>query len=203
MFEIRRSRHVESVQRMAIIGIVMLCLVLVPATRADDYIGDGQSPEVNLFLNPEVLIVRDSFGNTLVTVPITQKVNMVPQGQGGSVAELQFAFGGSGDFTTFTTSIGTITDPLGNVLCWSSSGIVGFKGSRKGTPFAAQLAAEDSARKAAAHGMKSVDVFVSGPGQGRETAIRSLFLNGLQVKTISDVTPVAHNGCKPPKKRRV
>ena len=97
----------------------------------------------------------------------------------------------------------TITDMNGDVICWGSAGTVGFKGTRKSTPFAAQLAAEDSARKAAGHGMKSVDVFVSGPGQGRETAIRSLFLNGLQVKTICDVTPVAHNGCKPPKKRRV
>ena len=115
----------------------------------------------------------------------------------------QVAHGQAHVHATFNNTIVTITDPLGNVLCWSSSGIVGFKGSRKGTPFAAQLAAEDSARKAAGHGMKSVDVFVSGPGQGRETAIRSLFLNGLQVKTICDVTPVAHNGCKPPKKRRV
>ena len=115
----------------------------------------------------------------------------------------QVAHGQAHVHATFNNTIVTITDPLGNVLCWSSSGIVGFKGSRKGTPFAAQLAAEDSARKAAAHGMKSIDVFVSGPGQGRETAIRSLFLNGLQVKTICDVTPVAHNGCKPPKKRRV
>ena len=115
----------------------------------------------------------------------------------------QVAHGHAHVHSTFNNTIVTISDPLGNVLCWSSSGIVGFKGSRKSTPFAAQLAAEDSARKAALHGMKSVDVFVSGPGQGRETAIRSLFLNGLQVKTISDVTPVAHNGCKPPKKRRV
>jgi len=96
-----------------------------------------------------------------------------------------------------------ITDPSGAVISWSSSGDVGFKGSRKSTPFAAQLAAENAAKKAQEHGLKKVDVFVKGPGSGRETAIRSLQAAGLEVGSISDVTPQAHNGCRPPKRRRV
>lgn len=105
--------------------------------------------------------------------------------------------------STFNNTIVTITDPQGNALCWASAGNVGFKGSRKGTPFAAQLAAESAAKKVADHAMESVDVFVSGPGGGRETAIRSLHATGLEVRSIRDVTPVPHNGCRPPKKRRV
>ncbi|EUA07382.1 30S ribosomal protein S11 [Mycobacterium xenopi 4042] len=97
----------------------------------------------------------------------------------------------------------TITDPQGNVIAWASSGHVGFKGSRKSTPFAAQLAAENAARKAQEHGMRKVDVFVKGPGSGRETAIRSLQAAGLEVGAIADVTPQPHNGCRPPKRRRV
>jgi len=105
--------------------------------------------------------------------------------------------------STFNNTIITITDPTGAVISWSSSGDVGFKGSRKSTPFAAQLAAENAARKAQEHGLKKVDVFVKGPGSGRETAIRSLQAAGLEVGSISDVTPQAHNGCRPPKRRRV
>lgn len=105
--------------------------------------------------------------------------------------------------STFNNTIVTITDPQGAVLCWSSAGNVNFKGSRKGTPFAAQLAAESCAKKAAKHGMRSIDVFITGPGAGRETAVRSLHANGLNVKSIRDVTTVPHNGCRPPKKRRV
>lgn len=105
--------------------------------------------------------------------------------------------------STFNNTIVTITDPQGNVLCWSSAGNVNFKGSRKGTPFAAQLAAENAARKAREHGMERVEVRVSGPGSGRETAIRSLQASGLDVISITDVTPLPHNGCRPPKKRRV
>ena len=104
---------------------------------------------------------------------------------------------------TFNNTIVTITDLQGNVLAWASSGHVGFKGSRKSTPFAAQLAAENAARKAQEHGVKKVDVFVKGPGSGRETAIRSLQAAGLEVGAISDVTPQPHNGCRPPKRRRV
>lgn len=104
---------------------------------------------------------------------------------------------------TFNNTIVTITDAKGDALCWSSAGNVGFKGSRKGTPFAAQLAAERAAQRAKEHEMESVDVYVTGPGSGRETAIRSLHANGLEVKTLRDVTPVPHNGCRPPKKRRV
>jgi small subunit ribosomal protein S11 len=105
--------------------------------------------------------------------------------------------------STFNNTIITITDPTGAVISWSSSGDVGFKGSRKSTPFAAQMAAESAARKAQEHGIRKVDVFVKGPGSGRETAIRSLQAAGLEVGSISDVTPQAHNGCRPPKKRRV
>ena len=105
--------------------------------------------------------------------------------------------------STFNNTIVTITDPSGAVIAWASSGQVGFKGSRKSTPFAAQLAAEAAARRAMEHGMKKVDVFVKGPGSGRETAIRSLQATGLEVGSISDVTPIPHNGCRPPKRRRV
>ena len=105
--------------------------------------------------------------------------------------------------STFNNTIVSITDPQGNVIAWASSGHVGFKGSRKSTPFAAQLAAENAARKAQENGVKKVDVFVKGPGSGRETAIRSLQAAGLEVGTISDVTPQPHNGCRPPKRRRV
>ena len=105
--------------------------------------------------------------------------------------------------STFNNTIISITDPAGNVIAWQSGGTVGFKGSRKSTPYAAQLAAEAAARRAQEHGMKKVDVFVKGPGSGRETAIRSLQAAGLEVGSITDVTPQAHNGCRPPKRRRV
>lgn len=105
--------------------------------------------------------------------------------------------------STFNNTIVSITDPTGAVISWSSAGQVGFKGSRKSTPYAAQMAAEAAARRAMEHGMKRVDVFVKGPGSGRETAIRSLQAAGLEVGSISDVTPVPHNGCRPPKRRRV
>jgi small subunit ribosomal protein S11 len=105
--------------------------------------------------------------------------------------------------STFNNTIVSITDPTGAVIAWASSGQVGFKGSRKSTPYAAQMAAESAARQAQEHGMKKVDVFVKGPGSGRETAIRSLQAAGLEVGSINDVTPQAHNGCRPPKRRRV
>jgi small subunit ribosomal protein S11 len=105
--------------------------------------------------------------------------------------------------STFNNTIVTITDPSGNAISWASSGNVGFKGSRKSTPFAAQLAAEAAARRAQEHGLQKVDVFVKGPGSGRETAIRSLAATGLEVLGIQDVTPVPHNGCRPRKRRRV
>ena len=104
---------------------------------------------------------------------------------------------------TFNNTIVTITDLQGNTLSWASAGNVGFKGSRKSTPFAAQLAAEKAARAAQEHGLQKVDVFVKGPGSGRETAIRSLAAAGLEVAGIQDVTPVPHNGCRPRKRRRV
>jgi small subunit ribosomal protein S11 len=105
--------------------------------------------------------------------------------------------------STFNNTIITISDPQGNVIAWSSAGSVGFKGSRKGTPFAAQVAAETAARKAAELGMRQVQVFVKGPGAGRESALRSLQAAGFAVNLIKDVTPIPHNGCRPPKRRRV
>lgn len=105
--------------------------------------------------------------------------------------------------STFNNTIVTITDPTGNVVAWSSSGVQGFKGSRKSTPFAAQMAAEDAAKKAMDHGMKNVEVYVKGPGAGRESALRSLQASGFNVVMIKDVTPIPHNGCRPPKRRRV
>jgi small subunit ribosomal protein S11 len=105
--------------------------------------------------------------------------------------------------SSFNNTIVTISDPQGNAIAWASSGNVGFKGSRKSTPFAAQLAAEQAARRAQEHGVRKVDVFVKGPGSGRETAIRSLQATGLEIQSIQDVTPVPHNGVRPPKRRRV
>lgn len=104
---------------------------------------------------------------------------------------------------TFNNTIITITDPEGNVLAWSSGGVAGFKGTRKSTPFAAQLAANDVAKKVMEYGVKDIIVHVKGPGAGRETAIRALQAAGLNVRAIKDVTPLPHNGCRPPKKRRV
>ena len=105
--------------------------------------------------------------------------------------------------STFNNTIITITDPTGAVIAWASAGTVGFKGSRKSTPFAAQMAAEQCARRAMEHGVRKVDVLVKGPGSGRETAIRSIQNAGIEVTGIKDVTPVPHNGCRPPKRRRV
>ena len=105
--------------------------------------------------------------------------------------------------STFNNTIVTITDPTGNVVSWASAGNVGFKGSRKGTPFAAQLAAEAAAKRAIDAGMRTVQVFVKGPGAGRESALRSLQAAGFTISMIKDVTPIPHNGCRPPKRRRV
>ena len=105
--------------------------------------------------------------------------------------------------SSFNNTTITITDAQGNTIAWSSAGTMGFKGSRKSTPYAAGMAAESAARQAQEHGVKKVDVFVKGPGSGRETAIRSLTAAGLEVGSIQDVTPQAHNGCRPPKRRRV
>src|SRR5512146_3176305 len=115
---------------------------------------------------------------------------MVPQGQ----VHIQ---------STFNNTIVTVTDPQGNALTWTSTGSVGFKGSRKSTPYAAQLAAGQAAKQAMDMGMREADVFLKGPGPGREAAIRSLQAAGLRVRSITDVTPIPHNGCRPPKKRRV
>ena len=105
--------------------------------------------------------------------------------------------------STFNNTIVTITDTQGNALSWASSGGLGFRGSRKSTPFASQMAAETAAKAAMEHGLKTVEVYVKGPGSGRESAIRALQTAGLEVSMIKDVTPIAHNGCRPPKRRRV
>ena len=105
--------------------------------------------------------------------------------------------------STFNNTMVTLTDMQGNVLSWASAGQLGFRGSRKSTPYAAQQAAEEAAKKAMEHGLKSVEVYVKGPGSGREAAIRSLQATGLEVTMIKDVTPIPHNGCRPPKRRRV
>ena len=105
--------------------------------------------------------------------------------------------------STFNNSIVTLTDARGNALSWSSAGALGFRGSRKSTPFAAQMAAETAAKSAMEHGLKSIEVYVKGPGAGREAAIRSLQAAGLEVTLIKDVTPIPHNGCRPPKRRRI
>ncbi len=105
--------------------------------------------------------------------------------------------------SSFNNTIISVADQEGNVLCWASSGTIGFSGTKKGTPFAAQLAAENVARRAQEYGMSRFDVFVKGPGSGRETAIRALQAAGLEVVGIKDVTPIPHNGCRPPKRRRV
>ncbi len=105
--------------------------------------------------------------------------------------------------SSFNNTMVTVTDPQGNAISWASSGEMGFRGSRKSTPFAAQTAAETAAKAAMEHGLKSVEVFVKGPGQGREAAIRALQAVGLEVTLIKDVTPIPHNGCRPPKRRRV
>lgn len=105
--------------------------------------------------------------------------------------------------STFNNTLITISDDQGNVVSWSSSGMMGFKGSRKSTPFASQVAAEDAGRKAQEHGMKELDVRVKGPGSGRESALRALQSIGFTIKSIKDITPIPHNGCRPPKRRRV
>ncbi len=115
----------------------------------------------------------------------------------------EIGFGAAYIQSTFNNTIITITDQLGNTVCWASSGTSGFKGSRKGTPFAAQLAAKDASVKAKEYGVRYVDVKVKGPGAGRESAIRALQANGLEIKSIKDVTPLPHNGCRVRKRRRV
>ena len=105
--------------------------------------------------------------------------------------------------STFNNTLITVTDVNGGTVCWSTSGVMGFKGARKSTPFAAQVAAEDAAKKAIEHGMRSVNILVSGPGGGRESAIRACQAAGLRITMIRDVTPIPHNGCRPPKRRRI
>ena len=106
-------------------------------------------------------------------------------------------------FASFNNTIVTVSDQQGNTICWTSSGSIGFKGSRKSTPFAARLAAEDAMKKATAMGVQEIDLIIKGPGPGRESAIRAIQAMGIKVRSISDITPVPHNGCRPPKKRRV
>ncbi len=128
---------------------------------------------------------------------------MAQKKRGGKKVKKNIVTGAAHIQTTFNNTIVTITDPNGGVIAWSSAGSLGFKGSRKSTPFAAQMASEAAAKKAKEMGLKQVDVYVKGPGSGRETAIRALQAAGLEITMIKDVTPVPHNGCRPPKRRRV
>jgi small subunit ribosomal protein S11 len=123
--------------------------------------------------------------------------------KGGKKEKKNIPHGVAHIHATFNNTIITISDPVGNVVSWASSGGQGFKGSRKGTPFAAQTAAQQAANAARDHGVRSLDVRVKGPGAGRESSIRALQASGLEVKSIKDVTPIPHNGCRPPKRRRV
>jgi len=123
--------------------------------------------------------------------------------KGGKKEKKNIPHGVAHIHATFNNTIITIADPMGNVISWASSGGQGFKGSRKGTPFAAQTAAQQAANAARDHGVRSLDVRVKGPGAGRESSIRALQATGLEVKSIKDVTPIPHNGCRPPKRRRV
>ncbi len=128
---------------------------------------------------------------------------MAQKKRGGRPEKRHITSGAAYIQATFNNTIVTITDPTGGVITWASAGNLGFKGSRKGTPYAAQMAADAAAKKAVDAGMRQVDVYVKGPGSGRESAIRALQAAGLEVNMIKDVTPVPHNGCKPPKRRRV
>lgn len=129
-------------------------------------------------------------GQAQAAAPKKKTKKNVPSGRG----YIQSGFG---------NTIVTFTDGAGNALCWSSAGMLGFKGSRKGTPFAAQVAAEDASRKALENGLKTVELYVSGPGAGREPAVRAIANQGIRITLIRDVTPVPHNGCRPPKRRRI
>jgi small subunit ribosomal protein S11 len=128
---------------------------------------------------------------------------MAQRKKGARKEKKNIAYGAAHIQATFNNTIVTITDPSGAVITWASAGNLGFKGSRKGTPYAAQMAAAAAAKKAIDFGMKQVDIFVKGPGSGRESAIRALQAAGLEINLIKDVTPVPHNGCRPPKRRRV
>jgi small subunit ribosomal protein S11 len=128
---------------------------------------------------------------------------MAQRKKGVKKEKRNISFGAAHIQATFNNTIITITDPKGDVVAWASAGNQGFKGSRKGTPYAAQMAASAAAKKAMDVGMKQVDIFVKGPGSGRESAIRALQATGLEINLIKDVTPVPHNGCRPPKRRRV
>ncbi len=126
-----------------------------------------------------------------------------PRRKGKKTEKKNIAMGVAHIHATFNNTLVTITDTNGNAISWSSAGVRGFKGSRKSTPFAAQMVAEDAARKAMEHGMRTVTVEVKGPGSGRESALRALATAGLKITLIKDVTPIPHNGCRPPKRRRV
>jgi small subunit ribosomal protein S11 len=134
---------------------------------------------------------------------MAQTVRSVRRTGGAKKGKRSLSSGQVHVFASFNNTIVTVTDPEGNTLCWGSAGSVGFKGSRKSTPFAARLAAEQAIKAAQTIGIQEVDLFVKGPGPGRESAIRAVQSLGLKVRSISDLTPIAHNGCRPPKKRRV
>jgi small subunit ribosomal protein S11 len=154
----------------------------------------------------KVEIKKDSVKEAAPVVAAAAGAPMIVGGEAGKRVKKGKKNVSSGNvyvLSSFNNTIVTITDSMGNAICWSSAGGKGFRGSRKNTPFAAQVAAEDAGRKAVENGMRSVQVFVSGPGAGRESALRALASVGLRVTYIEDVTPIPHNGCRPPKRRRV
>jgi small subunit ribosomal protein S11 len=146
---------------------------------------------------------RAEAGGREAQAPAAEGAKRPAKAKGGKGAGRGVSTGVASIQATFNNTIVTITDTAGNVITWASAGSVGFKGSRKSTPFAAQMAAENAAQKAKGQGVRQVKVFVKGPGAGREAAIRSLQAAGLEITAIKDVTPIPHNGCRPPKRRRV
>ena len=153
--------------------------------------------------SPPAAEAKPEAGGREASPPAAEAAKRPAKAKGGKGAGRGVSTGVASIQATFNNTIVTITDTAGNVITWASAGSVGFKGSRKSTPFAAQMAAENAAQKAKAQGVRQVKVFVKGPGAGREAAIRSLQAAGLEITAIKDVTPIPHNGCRPPKRRRV
>ena len=153
--------------------------------------------------SPATVEVKPEAGGREAPAPAAEGAKRPAKAKGGKGAGRGVSTGVASIQATFNNTIVTITDTAGNVITWASAGSVGFKGSRKSTPFAAQMAAENAAQKAKGQGVRQVMVLVMGPGAGREAAIRSLQASGLEITAIKDVTPIPHNGCRPPKRRRV
>ena len=152
---------------------------------------------------PEKKVKKESAAESAVVASASAEPGSAVEAPKLKKSKLAVSTGKAHILASFNNTVVTITDPAGNAVAWSSAGSKGFRGSRKNTPFAAQVAAEDAGRKAVEAGVRSVQVYVSGPGAGRESALRALAMTGLRVTFIEDVTPIPHNGCRPPKRRRV